>query len=157
MSRPYILLVEDNPDDEALTLRAFSKNKIENDIVVTRDGAQALDFLLKKGDFTNRQQVENPQVIFLDLKLPKISGLEVLKQIRTEPSTRLIPVVVFTSSKEDEDILQSYKNGANSFVRKPIEFSEFSNAVKELGLYWVLLNQADHRWPKDRPAPTLSV
>lgn len=137
----YILLVEDNPDDEALTLRAFKKNNIMNDIVVVRDGQEALDFLFSEGEYSGRVEKNNPQVILLDINLPKIDGLEVLRQLRAKEHTSLIPVVIMTTSDEQEDIITSYKLGANSYVRKPIEFENFMSAIKQLGMYWLVLNE----------------
>jgi CheY-like chemotaxis protein len=141
MAEKMILLVEDNPDDEELTIRALKQANIANDIVIARDGSEALDFLFGKGKYEGRDLERKPAVILLDLKLPKISGLEVLERLRADARTRLIPIVVLTSSSEDEDKLSSYKLGANSYVRKPVEFSAFANAVAQLGLYWMLLNQ----------------
>ena len=141
MSDKPILLVEDNKDDEILTLRALKKNNILNEVIVVRDGAEALDFLFMRGAHAGRDPEVLPQVILLDLNLPKVNGLSVLKQIRAEERTRLLPVVVLTSSKEDEDIIQSYTFGANSYVRKPVEFASFTEAVRTLGLYWLLLNE----------------
>lgn len=137
MSKPYILLVEDNADDIELTKRAFNKNHIVNEIVVVRDGAEALEFLF--GDA--RHAHELPQFILLDLKLPKVSGLEVLERIRKEPSTALIPVVILTSSKQEEDRAAGYRLGVNSYVRKPVDFNEFVDAVRQVGLYWLVLNE----------------
>jgi two-component system response regulator len=137
-----ILLVEDNPDDEALTLRALKKNRIANEVVVCRDGAEALDYLFSRGAFAGRAASDLPQVILLDLKLPKVDGLEVLRQIRADSRTSIVPVVILTSSREDEDIARSYQLGANSYVRKPVDFVEFSEAARQLGMYWLLLNQA---------------
>ena len=136
-----ILLVEDNPDDEALTLRALKQSKLANEIVITRDGNEALEFLFAAGKYEGRDVSHTPAVILLDLKLPKLSGLEVLQQLRADPRTRLIPVVVLTSSSEDEDMMRSYELGANSYVRKPVVFGRFADAVSQLGLYWMLLNQ----------------
>jgi two-component system response regulator len=136
-----ILLIEDNPGDEALTLRAFKKSGISNDIVVARDGAEALDFLFRGGAYADVALTELPAVIMLDLNLPKIGGLEVLRRIREDPTTRLIPVVILTSSDEEEDRLKGYQIGANSYVRKPVEFNQFANAVQQLGLYWLILNE----------------
>jgi two-component system response regulator len=136
-----ILLVEDNPDDEALTLRALKKNNIGNELFVVRDGAEALDFLFCTGAYTDRDPRKKPEVILLDLKLPKVDGLEVLRRIRVEESTRLLPVVILTSSKEEQDRVNGYKLGANSYVRKPVDFTEFVDAVRQLGLYWLVLNE----------------
>jgi len=133
--------VEDNSDDEVLTLRAIRQNNIENNIVVTRDGAEALDYLFGTGKFAGRDTTRTPQVILLDLKLPKIDGLEVLRRLRADARTRLLPVVILTSSKEDRDLVQGYSLGANSYVRKPVEFGAFVEAVRQLGLYWLLLNE----------------
>jgi CheY-like chemotaxis protein len=136
-----ILLVEDNPDDEALTLRALKQSKLANEIVITRDGSEALEFMFGTGKFEGRDVSHTPAVVLLDLKLPKLSGLEVLERLRADPRTKLVPVVVLTSSSEDEDMLRSYQLGANSYVRKPVVFGKFADAVSQLGLYWVLLNQ----------------
>ena len=141
MSEKIILLVEDNPDDEELTTRALRKAKIANDIVVARDGGEALDYLFGEGAHAGRDLSRMPAVILLDLKLPKVSGLEVLKRLRADPRTKLVPAVILTSSSEDEDMLKSYQLGANSYVRKPVEFGAFVNAVSQLGVYWMLLNQ----------------
>jgi CheY-like chemotaxis protein len=141
MPEKLIMLVEDNPDDEELTLRALKRAKIANEIVVARDGAEALDFFLGTGIHQGRDLSRMPTVILLDLKLPKIGGLEVLQALRADPRTKRIPVVVLTSSSEDEDMLRSYEFGANSYVRKPVEFGTFANAVSQLGLYWMLLNE----------------
>ena len=137
----YILLVEDNPDDEALTLRALKKNNIANRVVVARDGAEALDFLFGRGAHAGRNPENTPTVVLLDLKLPKVDGLEVLKALRADDRTRILPVVVLTSSKEERDIVASYRLGANSFIRKPVDFDQFIQAVGELGLYWLVLNE----------------
>lgn len=136
-----ILLVEDNPDDEALTMRALKKNNIGNEIFVVRDGVEALDFLFCTGDYQDRDPREMPQVILLDLKLPKVDGLEVLSRIRANGKTRVLPVVILTSSKEEQDLIQSYTLGANSYVRKPVDFNQFVEAVRQLGLYWLVLNE----------------
>jgi two-component system response regulator len=139
-SKP-ILLVEDNADDEVLALRAFSKSNISNPIVVARDGAEALDYLFAQGQYADRDSRDLPAVVLLDLKLPKIDGLEVLRQIRGNEQTRMIPVVILTSSRQDEDLISSYNLGANSYVRKPVDFIEFVAAVGQLGIYWLLLNE----------------
>jgi two-component system, response regulator len=139
-TRP-ILLVEDNPDDEALALRAFSKIQISNQIIVARDGVEALDYLFATGTHAGRDASQQPSVILLDLKLPRIDGLEVLRRIRQHDSTRLLPVVILTSSKEEQDMVQGYELGANSYVRKPVDFNEFAKAVSQLGVYWLLLNE----------------
>lgn len=137
MTERTILLVEDNPDDEALTLRAFKKSEIRNEVVVLRDGAEALAYLFPG----NGDTVPRPALILLDLNLPKVGGLEVLRRMRADERTQLIPVVVLTSSKLDEDILDSYRNGANAYVRKPVNFSDFAEAVRTLGVFWLLLNE----------------
>src|SRR5579862_1657117 len=141
MATKVILLVEDNPDDEALTLRALRKHNVTNQVVVTRDGAEAVDWLFATGRHSDRDPNLMPQVILLDLKLPKVDGLEVLRRIRADDRTRLLPVVILTSSKEEEDILNGYRLGANSYVRKPVDFVEFTDAVRQLGLFWLLLNE----------------
>ncbi|MGZ5280285.1 MAG: response regulator [Pseudobdellovibrionaceae bacterium] len=136
-----ILLVEDNADDEVLTLRAFQKNNIQNEVIVARDGAEALDLLFATGAWAGKAPPLRPQVILLDLKLPKIDGLSVLKEIRAKEHTRLLPVVILTSSKEDQDLISGYYLGANSYVRKPVNFNEFIEAIRQLGLYWLILNE----------------
>lgn len=136
-----VLLVEDNPDDEELTLLAFRNNRIANPVYVARDGAEALDFLFRRGAHAGRDQKSNPRLVLLDLKLPKIGGLEVLRRLRAEPATQALPVVVLTTSNQDEDIINSYRFGANSFIRKPVEFGKFNEAIRELGCYWLLLNE----------------
>jgi CheY-like chemotaxis protein len=141
MSEKLILLVEDNPDDEELTTRALRQAKIANQIVVAHDGREAVEFLFGEGKYAGRDLARMPAVILLDLKLPKLSGLEVLQRVRADPRTKLIPTVILTSSSEDEDMLASYASGANSYVRKPVEFSAFASAVSQLGVYWLLLNQ----------------
>ena len=141
MSERTILVVEDNPDDEEFTLRALRRANVANRVDVARDGQEALDYLYCEGAHAGRDPDEVPAVILLDLKLPKVSGLEVLRRVRAEPATRLIPVVILTSSSEDEDMLASYVSGANSYVRKPVEFAAFANAVAKLGAYWMLLNE----------------
>ena len=138
---PSILLVEDNPDDEALTIRAFSKNSIQNPIVVARDGQEALDYLYGQGSYANRDTGQRPVLILLDIKLPKLNGIEVLRQIRSHDLTRLIPVVVLTTSKEEDDLVSSYSLGANSYIRKPVDFMHFMEVVKQVGIYWLLLNE----------------
>lgn len=129
-----IVLVEDNPDDEALTLRALRKNNIANQVIVLHDGAEALEFLLAP-------DAPTPQLVLLDLKLPRIDGLEVLRRLRSEPRTALLPIVVLTSSTEERDMLESYRRHANSYIRKPVDFEQFIDAVRQLGLYWLVLNQ----------------
>ena len=142
MSEKIILLVEDNPDDEALTLRALKKNNIKNEVVVARDGAEALEFLFGTGKYAGRNTDVIPQVVLLDLKLPKLEGLEVLRQVRADRRTKLLPVVILTSSNEEQDRIQGYDLGANSYVRKPVDFSQFLEAARQLGLYWLVLNEA---------------
>ena len=136
-----ILLVEDNADDEALTLRALKKNNISNEIAIAHDGVEALDYLFGTGIYAGRDSSLLPELILLDLKLPKIDGFEVLKRLRADPRTKLLPVVILTSSKEQQDIVEGYSLGANSYVRKPVDFQEFINGVNQLGLYWLVLNQ----------------
>jgi two-component system response regulator len=136
-----ILLIEDNPDDEALTLRAFRKNNIRNEIIVARDGAEALDYLFGKGAHDGRDTSQLPQVVLLDLKLPKVDSLEVLRHIRGDQRTAVLPVVILTSSKEQQDIINGYRLGCNSYVRKPVDFDRFIEAARQLGLYWLLLNE----------------
>ena len=140
-----ILLVEDNPDDELLTLRAFRKNKIANDVVVVRDGAEALDYVFARGAHQSRDIADLPEVVLLDLNLPKVPGLEVLRTIRADERTRSLPVVVLTSSVEDRDLIEGYRLGANSYIRKPVEYEEFVEAVRQLGLYWLVLNEPPPR------------
>jgi two-component system response regulator len=141
MSDKRILLVEDNPDDEALTLRALKKNNIANEVVVAHDGEEALDYLFARGAHAGRQADDFPAVVLLDLKLPKVDGLEVLEQVRQDPRTATLPIVVLTSSKEQEDVAKSYAKGANSYIRKPVDFNQFIEAVRQLGLYWLVLNE----------------
>ncbi len=142
MTNRIILLVEDNPDDEELILRSFRRSHVLNEVIVARDGEEALDYLLGMGKFSGRDLNLMPQVVLLDLKLPKVGGLEVLERMRREPHTAMIPVVILTSSSEEEDILASYKLGANSYVRKPVEFQHFAEAVQQVGLYWMLVNSS---------------
>ena len=141
MTEKIILLVEDSSSDEELTLRALRKNNISNRVVVTRDGAEALDYLFAEGSHAGRDPDEVPQVVLLDLNLPKISGIEVLRRIRADERTKLLPVVILTSSREDKDVLGGYASGVNSYVVKPVDFTQFAEAVRLLGLYWLVLNQ----------------
>lgn len=141
MKNRFILLVEDNPDDEELTLVGLKKSGVLNEIYVVRDGEEALDFLFATGNYSERNPNSIPAVILLDLKLPKMGGFDVLHRIRSNPTTSCIPVVILTSSSEEEDVVVSYKMGANSFVRKPVDFNNFADAVKQLGLYWLLINE----------------
>lgn len=141
MKNKVILLVEDNPDDEALTLRALKTNNIQNEVIIARDGVQALDYLFGTGAHAGRDIQQQPAVTLLDLKLPKVDGLEVLRRIRGDDRTSALPVVVLTSSKEEQDVIASYRLGCNSYVRKPVDFDEFLQAARQLGLYWLLLNE----------------
>lgn len=136
-----ILLVEDNPDDQALTERALARNNIRNTVVVAKDGAEALDWLFGRGQYAGRDPAQLPALILLDLKLPKVDGLEVLRQLRADERTRLAPVVILTSSREEQDLTQGYSLGANSYIRKPVDFAQFVEAVRQLGLYWLVLNE----------------
>jgi two-component system response regulator len=145
MENRVLLLVEDNPNDEELTLRAFRKVNVANPIAVVRDGAEAIDWLLGTGAHAGRDPLDTPAVILLDLKLPKISGLEVLRRLRADERTKLVPVVVLTTSNEDRDVIESYALGANSYIRKPVNFNEFMQAVAQLGVYWLALNQPSPR------------
>jgi len=140
MESKTILLVEDNPDDEALTLRALKRNNILNEVVVARDGAEALDYLFARGAHSGRDTSKQPEVILLDLKLPKVDGLEVLQQIRQDERIRRLVVVILTSSNEERDIIAGYDLGANSYIRKPVDFNQFMEAVRQLGIYWLMLN-----------------
>ncbi len=140
MGSKTILLVEDNPDDEALTLRALKRNNILNEVIVARDGAEALDYLFARGVHSERDTSRLPEVVLLDLKLPKIDGLEVLRQIRENEVTRRLAVVILTSSNEERDIIAGYDLGANSYIRKPVDFNQFTEAVRQLGVYWLVLN-----------------
>ena len=142
MHTKMILLVEDNQDDEELALLAFRKSNVANEVVVARDGAEALDYLFGTGAYAGRDTHVLPQVVLLDLKLPKIDGLEVLKRLRDNPRTKRLPVVVLTSSREDQDLIESYNLGANSYVRKPVDFARFAEAVRQLQMYWLVLNEA---------------
>ncbi|MBN2425684.1 MAG: response regulator [Calditrichaceae bacterium] len=141
MSEKIILLVEDNADDEELTIRTLKKNHIKNEIIVVRDGVEALDYLFCTGKYKSRDISISPVLIMLDIKLPKLNGLDVLKKIKSDKKTSMIPVVILTSSDEDRDLVESYKLGANSYVRKPVDFNDFQSSVKQLALYWVLLNE----------------
>ncbi len=141
MKDAVILLVEDNPDDEALTLRALHKNRVSNPVIIVHDGVEALEFLFGEGIYAGRNISDLPAVILLDLKLPRLDGLEVLRRLRMDGRTSVIPVVVLTTSNEDKDILNSYALGANSYVRKPVDFDQFTEAVGKLGMYWLLVNE----------------
>jgi CheY-like chemotaxis protein len=136
-----ILLVEDNPDDEALALRALKRHHIGNEIVVARDGVEALDYLFGTGIYAGRDSRLKPSVVLLDLKLPRVDGLEVLRRLREEELTKLLPVVVLTTSSEEQDVLDSYSLGCNSYIRKPVDFLQFSEAIRQLGMYWLLMNE----------------
>ena len=142
MNEKIILLVDDNPDDVTLTLRALKKNNILNEVVVAKDGVEALDYLFGAGIYAGRDTSVMPVVTLLDLKLPKIDGLEVLKRVRANDKTKLIPIVILTSSKEENDLINGYSLGANSYIRKPVDFEQFNIAIRELGLYWILLNES---------------
>jgi two-component system response regulator len=145
METKIILLVEDNPDDEMLTMRALKKNNIMNEVVIARDGAEALDYLFSIGKYTGGDLIQKLAVILLDLKLPKIDGMQVLRRIRNNEKTKLLPVVILTSSKEEQDLINGYKFGANSYIRKPVDFDKFVEAVRQLGLYWLVLNEVPLR------------
>jgi len=142
MNSKKILLVEDNPDDVELTLRAFRKNRIANEVIVARDGVEALDYLFCRGQHADRDMRDIPSVVLLDLKLPKVDGLDVLRQLRGNEHTRLIPVVILTSSREQRDLITGYALGANSYIVKPVDFEKFTEAVGQLELYWLLLNES---------------
>ena len=142
MNSKIILLVEDNPDDEELTLLALKSSKILNEVVVTRDGAEALDYLFATGTFASRDPSRMPQLVLLDLKLPKLDGLEVLEQVRRHERTQMLPIFILTSSGEQEDVARSYQLGVNSYIRKPVDFNRFVEAVQQLGLYWLVLNES---------------
>jgi two-component system response regulator len=141
MTAKIILLVEDNPDDEELTLLALKESNILNEVVVARDGVEALEYLFATGRYADRDPRRIPQLVLLDLKLPKLDGLEVLKRLRADPHTQLLPVVILTSSSQEEDVIASYRGGANSYVRKPVDFHRFADAIKQMGMYWLLLNE----------------
>lgn len=141
MTGKIILLVEDNPDDVDLTIRALGKRNILNEVVIAHDGVEALDYLFCTGKYAGHDDRVLPTVVLLDLKLPKIDGLEVLRRIRANEKTKLIPVVILTSSKEEQDLITGYSNGANSFVRKPVEFNKFADAIQSMGLYWLVMNE----------------
>jgi len=145
MDEKIILLVEDNPDDVALTTRAFKKNNISNKVIVAKDGVEALDYLFGKGMYAGRDVKDTPVVVLLDLKLPKIDGLEVLRRLRKNEFTELLPVIILTSSTEEQDMIDGYKLGANSYVRKPVDYNQFSEAIKYLGLYWLVWNEPPPR------------
>ena len=147
MDGKFILVVEDNPDDEEMTIRSLSQAGISNEVQVVRDGVEALDFLFGTGKFTGRDIDRMPTVVLLDLKLPKLNGIDVLTRMRQHELTRNVPVVILTSSSEDEDMVKSYNSGANSYVRKPVVFGDFARVVSQLGLYWMLLNQVPGKQP----------
>lgn len=152
MTNKVILLAEDNPNDEELTLRAFRKHKVSNEVVVVRDGQEALDYLFLAGAHAGRDATQSPQLILLDINLPKVNGLEVLKRIRANDRTRTLPVVILTSSAEERDRFTAYDNFANSYIRKPVDFDQFTEAVRELGLYWLVLNEPP---PSTRPTTVI--
>lgn len=141
MADKIILLVEDNPDDAALTIRALKKSNVANRIVLTKDGAEALDYLFATGPYAGRDVRDQPAVVLLDLKLPKLDGHEVLKRIRSDDRSKFIPVVILTSSTEEQDLVRGYSQGANSFIRKPVDFVQFAESARQLGLYWLVLNE----------------
>ncbi|GBO52886.1 two-component system response regulator [Pseudanabaena sp. lw0831] len=140
----FIVLVEDNPADAELAIRALRRGRIANHIELLQDGAEALDFIFCRGAYAHRQITDHPKIILLDLKLPKVSGLEVLRQIKADPRTQIIPIVVMTSSAQDSDIIESYKFGVNSYIVKPVDFEQFNKSVEQLGLYWVLMNRTSN-------------
>jgi CheY-like chemotaxis protein len=141
VSDKIILLVEDNPDDEALAIRALKRNHISNQIVVAHDGVEALDYLFGNGVYANRDLSIKPTVVLLDLKLPRVDGIEVLRRLREDDRTKLLPVVILTTSSEEQDMLDSYSLGCNSYIRKPVDFIQFSEAIRQLGMYWLLMNE----------------
>ena len=141
MEQKIILLVEDNPDDVALTLHALKKSNITNEVVVAQDGKEALDYLFGRGEYASRDASRIPVLILLDLNLPKINGIEVLQSIRADERTRLLPTVILTSSKEEQDLVNGYRSGANSYIRKPVDFNQFAEAIHQVGLYWLVLNE----------------
>ena len=141
MNEVEILLIEDNPRDVEMTLRALKKNRITNNIKVVNDGAEALDFLFKKGKFSDMEIPNRPRIILLDLKLPKVDGIEVLRTIKNDPQLKVIPIIILTSSRVERDIVQSYRLGVNSYIVKPVEFDTFVEAIRKIGLYWLILNQ----------------
>lgn len=145
MDNKFILLIEDNKDDIELTIRAFKKNNLKNEIVVIKDGGEAIDYIDKLNEVTPNEPNKLPTIILLDLKLPKVDGIEILKKIRTSPATKFIPVVILTSSLEEQDLFNGYQFGANSYIRKPVDFNKFLNAVQQLGLYWLLLNETPQK------------
>jgi two-component system response regulator len=155
MNPKIILLVEDNPSDIELTKRAFNKSRIANEIIITEDGQEALDYLFARGQYINRDARNLPALVLLDLNLPSVDGLAVLRQIRTEPLTSRLPVVILTTSKEEQDVAQSYDLGANSYIRKPVDFSQFAQAVEQMGLYWLVLNEPAPPRIEHKPSSTL--
>jgi two-component system response regulator len=155
MNPKIILLVEDNPSDIELTKRAFNKSRIANEIIITEDGQEALDYLFARGQYINRDARNLPALVLLDLNLPRVDGLAVLRQIRTEPLTSRLPVVILTTSKEEQDVAQSYDLGANSYIRKPVDFSQFAQAVEQMGLYWLVLNEPAPPRIEHKPSSTL--
>ena len=142
MNNKFVLLIEDNPDDVELTLRAFRRNNIANKIVVLEDGEKAVDFLYGNGEFKDRDISDHPSIILLDLKLPKLDGIEVLRRIKADEVLKLIPVIILTSSREEQDLVNSYSFGANSYIRKPVDFNEFMEVSKQMGMYWLMLNSS---------------
>lgn len=145
MSDGVILLVEDSPDDQTLTLRALKKNNIRNPVVVANDGVEAMDYLFATGGHADRDAADPPMLVLLDLKLPKVDGIQVLARLRADPRTELVPVVILTSSREERDLIDGYRSGANSYIQKPVDFEDFTDAVRQLGLYWLLLNEPPPR------------